>query len=263
MPITTSGKIARRWCKRAYDQGTFQVVYEWRADPNTANGSDANGGGGGGGAAKGGRGSGGGGGEGDDEEDDERVAAVDVEGWSDDELLASLIQDVQQATNLDEADFNPDAALVDLGVDSLGLAQVAELLRRKYQCPVPDQWLYFDTTTTRQVWMWAVAPFPVLFFSFLQSSCFLPWLHWSGLRWSPLCYSPSFVLLALPIILLYLTFYLSVQLLVAVRNGGVSDEEAANGTMLELKETGGKNALVDTCPCLLMCCPQFVLGHGN
>lgn len=51
------------------------------------------------------------------------------------------------------------------------------------------------------------------------------------------------------------------QLLVAVRNGGVSDAEAANGHVLELKETGGSNALLDTCPCLLMCCPQFVLSR--
>ena len=90
-------------------------------------------------------------------------------------------------------------ALVNLGMDSLGLAQAAEMLKFKYGAPVPDQWMYFETTTLE-------------------------------------------------------------QLLVAVRNGGVTEEEAESGTVLELNKSQG-NALVDTCPCLLMCCPGFVLNR--
>ena len=52
VPITTSGKIARRWCKRAYDEGTFQTVHEWRADPSE-NGVGGGSGGGSGSASVG------------------------------------------------------------------------------------------------------------------------------------------------------------------------------------------------------------------
>lgn len=155
MPITTSGKIARRWCKRAYDQHTYQTLYEWRADPTDINGTNGPSGGGNGGnggnggssgTGAGGAGDGAGGDHGHPEE------AVDVAAWSDDALLASLVADVAAATHLDtDAPLDLDTALVNLGADSLGLAQVAEVLRRKYSCPVPDQWLYFDTTTARQV----------------------------------------------------------------------------------------------------------------
>jgi hypothetical protein len=116
-------------------------------------------------------------------------------------LRALLVQDVCAATNFDPLELDPTVALVNLGMDSLGLAQCVEMLKFKYRCPVPDQWMYFETTTLDQV-------------------------------------------------------------LVAVRNGGVSEEEAESGVMLELNKSEG-NQLVDTCPCLLMCCPQFVLNHGN
>ena len=37
-----------------------------------------------------------------------------------------------------------DVALVTLGLDSLGLAQMKQMLEYQYGCPVPDDWMYFD-----------------------------------------------------------------------------------------------------------------------
>ena len=73
------------------------------------------------------------------------------------------------------------------------------MLKFKYRAPVPDQWMYFETTNLD-------------------------------------------------------------QLVVAVRNGGVTEAEAESGVPLELNKSQG-GGLVDTCPCLLMCCPSFVLRN--
>jgi acyl carrier protein len=64
-----------------------------------------------------------------------------------------LVTDVAAATNFDTNDLSNSTgeALVNLGMDSLGLAQVVEMLKFKYNCPVPDQWVYFETTTLDQV----------------------------------------------------------------------------------------------------------------
>ena len=37
---TTSGKIARAWCRRSYLQGSLQIVAKWEAPPLTGNGED-------------------------------------------------------------------------------------------------------------------------------------------------------------------------------------------------------------------------------
>lgn len=50
------------------------------------------------------------------------------------------------------------------------------------------------------------------------------------------------------------------QLCAAVRQGGVSDAEAESGVPLEINKAK-ENKLVDTCPCLLMCCPSLVLNR--
>ena len=44
-----------------------------------------------------------------------------------------------------------DVALVNLGMDSLGLAQLKGMLEDQYGCPVPDQWMYFETTTMDEI----------------------------------------------------------------------------------------------------------------
>mmetsp|Transcript_66992 Transcript_66992/g.151416 ORF Transcript_66992/g.151416 Transcript_66992/m.151416 type:complete len:219 (-) Transcript_66992:265-921(-) len=194
VPITTSGKIARRWCRRAYDEDSYQTLYKWKDEwkdgpsekEDSARDSQPLGGG-----------------EQPAEVGFERVAHEELE---DAELMARLVEDVANATNFDPADLEAqtDQPLVSLGMDSLGLAQCAEMLKFKYDCPVPDQWMYFETTTLQQV-------------------------------------------------------------LIAVRNGGVSEEDAESGVPLELGASrgGGGNPLLETCPCLLMCCPQFVLSYNS
>lgn len=92
-----------------------------------------------------------------------------------------------------------DVALVNLGLDSMVLAELVEMLKFKYAAEVPEQWIYFESTTIQQVQ-------------------------------------------------------------VAVRNGGVSEDEVKEGQILEVK-TEQKNQLLETCPCFLMCCPGLVLGR--
>ena len=35
VPITTSGKIARRWCRRAYDSDSLSVIHRWEDSVNS------------------------------------------------------------------------------------------------------------------------------------------------------------------------------------------------------------------------------------
>ena len=45
--------------------------------------------------------------------------------------------------------ISPDTALVELGVDSLALAQLKGQLEGEYACNVPDEVMFRDTTTLR------------------------------------------------------------------------------------------------------------------
>ena len=96
----------------------------------------------------------------------------------------------------------PGAALLQEAIarqNSMVLAELVEMLKFKYAAEVPEQWIYFESTTIQQVQ-------------------------------------------------------------VAVRNGGVSEDEVKEGQILEVK-TEQKNQLLETCPCFLMCCPGLVLGR--
>ena len=215
VPITTSGKIARRWCKRSYDNDSFQTIFRWvqenADDRGTEDQPDA------------------------ENEDGDKYEPVDCDALGDDELLETLVQDIGLMANY-EAEvcrralpslsfslFSPplhattsshimhaflpsqellqqtDVALVNLGLDSMTLAQLVEMLKVKYSCPIPEQWIYFESTNISQV-------------------------------------------------------------IVAIRNGGISEEEAQEGQILEVKKEK-KNELLEMCPCFLMCCPGLVLGR--
>lgn len=191
VPITTSGKIARRWCKRSYDAGTFETIFRWEEpdtdrsmaaaeDPSVEPGPAAA------------------------LQDMEPISQADLDkilAMPDDELMEQMVQDAAAAVNFDEETLREqtDVALVTLGLDSLGLAQMKGILENQYGCPVPDQWMYFETTTLQEC-------------------------------------------------------------LLAVRMGGITEEQA-DGTPLEIQQSpDGGNQLAQTCPCLLMCCPGLVLG---
>jgi len=122
VPITTSGKIARSWCKRNYDAGTFETIYEWQDDASGA-AEEAKNGGSDGELA-------------DDDEagvDQEPISQADIDlllQLPDEELLAKLIEDTADVVALPAESLREQTgvALVTLGLDSLGLAQMKQML---------------------------------------------------------------------------------------------------------------------------------------
>lgn len=203
VPITTSGKIARRWCKRAYDADSLDTIFRWQDQDAERSAAPSVGGS----AAL----SAGvaeeqpeqqpGPGPSQDMEPASQAELDALLAQTDEQLLEQLVRDTADVINFDEQSLRDqtDVALVTLGLDSLGLAQVKGMLEYQYGCPVPDQWMYFESTTLQE--------------------CVL-----------------------------------------AVRMGGITEDQA-DGTPLEVQQDpSGGNQLVQTCPCLLMCCPRLVLG---
>ena len=75
IPITTSGKIARRWCKRSYDEGKFNTIYKWKEQDLQV--------------------------EKTNEITDDRVQRVIQEEIDDEELLQCLLDDIAKIGNYD------------------------------------------------------------------------------------------------------------------------------------------------------------------
>ena len=75
IPITTSGKIARRWCKRSYDEGKFDTIFEWKEQDLQ--------------------------GESTNEITDDSVQCVIQEEIDDDELMQCLLDDIAKIGNYD------------------------------------------------------------------------------------------------------------------------------------------------------------------
>lgn len=75
IPITTSGKIARRWCKRSYDEGKFNTIFEWKEQDLQV--------------------------EKTNEITDDRVQRVIQEEIDDEELLQCLLDDIAKIGNYD------------------------------------------------------------------------------------------------------------------------------------------------------------------
>ncbi|KAG5176560.1 hypothetical protein JKP88DRAFT_347140 [Tribonema minus] len=135
---TTSGKIARQWCKRAYLAGSLAPLYE--RGTSSEDQGDA-----GEGAPPADAGGGGiemahmrdvdiGGG-----------APVDVSMLSDDELqqrIAAILTQLAQG-----APVPPDRPLHELGLDSLSMGQLSGVLEQDFNAKVPVEVLYSEEMT--------------------------------------------------------------------------------------------------------------------
>jgi len=123
---TTSGKIARRRCAKAFADGALQVVYDFKLSahesavtqqPVSASSAEP--------TAKKAR------------------KAVDCGG-----VVADLAEELAQLTNRPAGAFGADAALVDMGADSMVLAQFRGVLEANFGCRgMPDDLFFREDTT--------------------------------------------------------------------------------------------------------------------
>eukprot|EP01035_Chromulina_nebulosa_P016869 gene16869-22357_t len=141
IPKTTSGKIARSWCKRGYLNNTLNVLYRWDSPNNVEvqnnessykNINDAN-----------------------VRETDELVpneqSAEFIRSLSINELTKrvgiSLVQVSATSPTPLQLPINLDASLTSLGLDSLTIAQFKGILENQYYCNVPDEYLFTNICT--------------------------------------------------------------------------------------------------------------------
>ena len=174
---TSSGKIARSWCKKAFlrERGSLDVLHEWVASSSSSSG------GGGGGASGGSDGSVGAavatvtGEEGDEAETaemtiEERIAAAEA---AREAARASLEEQLPPPPDgscievrlryeialllAEEGELRPpqsfalDEALVSFGLDSLLLTMLKGVIERNFEVEVADEELYDEQTTLRDL----------------------------------------------------------------------------------------------------------------
>jgi acyl carrier protein len=141
VPKTSSGKIARSWCRKGYLNGTLQIVYRRSyapaTDPAPLEIEEANSGGvplkshAANGAIK-----------------PEEVARL--RNMSRDEILAKLKTDVSRVASMPVDSVDKDAALVSM-MDSLTLSQLKGLLERNYAVKLSDEYLFRESTTLQKL----------------------------------------------------------------------------------------------------------------
>ena len=66
---------------------------------------------------------------------------------SEEDLITRLTRDLARLSNVDAAHLDDDCPLIELGVDSLAIAELSTLLQQEYACEVPDEFLFAETTT--------------------------------------------------------------------------------------------------------------------
>ena len=117
VPKTTSGKIARQRCRRAFEQGTLEILHAWDEGRPPA------------GPAR------------------PPMDPAAVRAMPEREELARMRADFARLANVDVAHLDDDCPLIELGVDSLAIAELSTLLQQEYACEVPDEFLFAETTT--------------------------------------------------------------------------------------------------------------------
>jgi acyl carrier protein len=147
VPKTTSGKIARAWCKRGLLEGSLSILYRWDggeslpgSNPDGALAAAA---------------------EADDDgsieiADDgtgsetqklmKRVTASEIRSMSHEELLArlefNLIRVASHGVAELQAPVDPAASLVSLGLDSMTIVQFKGILESRFHSNIPDEFLF-------------------------------------------------------------------------------------------------------------------------
>ena len=133
VPKTTSGKIARRWCKRAFEDGTLQVLHSVAKEA-------AGGAGGAGGAAGAAPAA-----AAEDDGTEPLLARVDVGDKTEAEVLEMIRADAAEIVG---ADVPVDAPLSSV-VDSMGLANLEGTVAYKFEVELPENFCFHEATTLR------------------------------------------------------------------------------------------------------------------
>lgn len=154
IPKTTSGKIARSWCRRAFMDGTLQIESRWdqiggiavdgsRGEDETT--KEAN--------------------NGNSNTADETEGLVEElrSHENKEELRAlpridilhklekALILVTTQSSNPISSPVDPNTPLNTLGLDSMTLVQYKGLLERRFFCDIPDEFMFTDLATLEEL----------------------------------------------------------------------------------------------------------------
>ncbi len=125
VPKTTSGKIARSWCRKGFLAGTLQVVYQ-RSFKDNLKSADLH--------------------LLDSSEDVTSEAITDLRAMSKEEIIEKLRMDVSALGQLPPDSFDKTTALVTI-LDSLSLSQFKGRLEAAYGIQISDEYLFGEATT--------------------------------------------------------------------------------------------------------------------
>jgi len=139
VPKTSSGKIARAWCRKGFVGGTLDVVYRRSFKSTTGMGSlEIENGNGNGGPASG-----------TGPASNKQISSEEtskLRGMSKADILAKLTNDVARMGNIPPDSVSKDAVLATM-LDSLTLSQLKGLLENGYAVKISDEYLFRETTT--------------------------------------------------------------------------------------------------------------------
>ena len=140
VPKTSSGKIARAWCRKGYVNGTLQVVYQTsfkdgtpaplEIEPNNGTSTHS--------AAKVDGGATG------------KKDAATIRAMSKEDILKSLINDISRVGSIPESSIEKKAALVTI-LDSLTISQFKGMLENNYHVKLSDEYLFRESTTVTKL----------------------------------------------------------------------------------------------------------------
>jgi acyl-CoA synthetase (AMP-forming)/AMP-acid ligase II len=138
IPKTSSGKIARAWCRKAYIAGNLNKLYQktFKAEtstlevehvhdnkgqqPNKTNGNHST------------------------------KDATSIRAMSKDAILAMLITDIARVGNINANSIDKKASLIHM-LDSLSITQFKGMLENNYAVKLSDEYLFRETTTAMKL----------------------------------------------------------------------------------------------------------------
>jgi hypothetical protein len=134
VPKTSSGKIARSWCRKGFVNGTLSVVYRksFRSSTATAQPLEIEAGSNAKPAARG------------------PVNPATIRAMSKEELYKRLVSDITNVAALDRSAIQPTSPLSSM-MDSLTLSQFKGLLESHYAVRISDEYLFKDSTTPQKL----------------------------------------------------------------------------------------------------------------
>jgi len=141
VPKTSSGKIARAWCRKGYVAKTLQVVYEMSfkqsGDPSSLEIEQTNGT------------------QQPSTARDQATSvgkkdAATVRAMSKKDILKSLVTDISRVGSIPETSIEQNVALVTM-LDSLTISQFKGLLENNYHIKISDEYLFRESTTVNKL----------------------------------------------------------------------------------------------------------------